>query len=64
MTMDQDAVNGKERVWDGFRCSEVRCGVVAGLWSAGGLLDDAKSYQLLLQGPLGGLRIGVVSGQG
>ena len=60
---EQDAVGGAERVRDGFWSALVRCGVVAGLRSAGGLAGGAQGLQLLLKGPLGGLRVRVVGGQ-
>ena len=41
----------------------VGCGVVAGLRPAGSLTDGAEGLQLLLKGPLGGLRVRVVGRQ-
>ena len=63
VVMDQHAVGGEKRVWDGFWSLLENCGVVAGLGSAGGLADGAQGLQFLPQGPLGGLRVRAVGWQ-
>ncbi len=63
VSMDQNAVGGQERVGVSLQGLMVGCGVVAGLWSSGGLADNAEVLQLLLKGLLGRLRIGAVRRQ-